>query len=170
MRSSWIVLCFAAAALTACGGGGESGPTSSPDSAQPPVTDPTATWPVKPLLGTWTGTMKRVSVGGLCTPYPDAVDRPQSLTIASENGTLFSVKPTPVLDGTGDRTEIANLNWTGTPAFALNISAGPHGAAYGWNFTVVAPDQAEIRFTYSSGSYIGEPCSTATWAGTLSRQ
>jgi hypothetical protein len=158
MRSWFIVGNLAlAAALVACGGGGQSMETPS---------DPTASWPLNVMLGTWTGVMKPTagSCGG--TDFPD---RPQSLTISSSDGVSYTVKATPALDGYGPGLGLTDtqLVWTGEPAFALSLTAST-SEFWSWRFNVTAPSEAYLYFSHAKTGIAG-PSSCESWAGTLTR-
>lgn len=171
MRARRIYLSVAlAAALVACGGGGDG--QSTMNEAQPPALDPTVSWPVKPLLGTWTGTLKPVNFADGCTQ----ADRPQTLIISSLDGVSYTINATPALNQpTGGDGGVFPLDpplaWSGEPKFATTAYVGLHGPVYWWSFAVVAPDQAEVIVDTEFTSYDGYVfvCATGSWEGVLTR-
>lgn len=162
---AYLALIVVLAVLGGCGGGSEESSISLPptESAAPePAPDPTASWPAKPLLGTWTGTLRFVTPGCSEGPLPD---RPQSISITSNDGYSFTVVMAPSLTSDTGSSD-TRLEWIGEPRFSIRL----YGMTPYWdlNFNVIAPGQAEVTYVHNI-NYTQAACMTDKWSGVLTR-
>lgn len=159
-----------AAALVACGGGGDSQPAEA--GAESPAPDPTAFWPVKPMLGTWNGTLKYDPSNG-CGPAALA-DQPTSFTVSSADGVAYTVTATPaIVPGIGEvDANHAWAQWSGEwverPTQVAQVWLGFRENKL-WYFTQVAPDRAEVTYAHVIQQYGVASCVSEIWAGEFTR-
>jgi len=152
-----------AATLAACGGGG----SQAPEVPQA-TTDPSASWAVKPLLGTWSGKVRQACTPTTpCTTVHPGAERDQTLSITSVDGVSFNVSATPGLypNVFDTATSLDRLEWRGAPEFKLQYVLRRGDAT--WQFTLTEPGRAQLVYRYAD-TVNNEPVADS-WSGTLTR-